>query len=51
MQKDKTGEREMATTFEGIFLFKMVFSVEFPLRAISFDFRCNLLLQLKCVVY
>lgn len=41
----------MAIIFEGIFLFKMVFSAEFSLRAVSFDdFRCNLLLQLKCVL-
>lgn len=52
MQEDKTGQRERATTFEGVFLVKIVFSVEFSLRGISFDdFRCNLMLQLKCVVY
>lgn len=37
MQKDKTWQREMGTIFEGVFLCKMAFFVEFSLRAVTFD--------------
>lgn len=49
MQKEKkTWQIEMTTIFEGIFLFKIAFS----LGATSFDdLRSNLQLQLPCAIY